>query len=101
MFGEEDFDEAGGLGRVVLRVQTGACGVEARGKDAGVVEDEEIAGGEELREFGEEMVGEGAGVAREREHARGAACGGRMLRDELGRKIVVEVGDEHEQVVSG
>src|SRR6185437_3613242 len=43
------------------------------------------------------MVGEGAGRAREREHAGCAACGRRMLRDELGRQIVVEVRDEHQE----
>ncbi len=43
LLGEEDFDAAGGVGRVVLGVEAGAGGVEARGEDAGVVEDEEIA----------------------------------------------------------
>src|SRR5581483_3048428 len=96
VLGEEDFDEAGRLRRVVLGVQAGACGVEACGKDARVVEDEEIAGGKELRKFGEVMVSEVAGGAREREHAAGAAGVGRMLRDEIFGEIVVEVGDEHE-----
>ena len=97
VFGEEDLDKAARLGRVVLCVQAGASGVEARGKDARVVEDEEIAGREELREIGEELVGEDAGGAREREHAGCAARGGRVLRDELGREVVVEFGDEHEK----
>ncbi len=96
MLGEKDFDKTCGIGGVVLRVQPSARGVEPRREDARVVEDEEVAGCEELRELGEEMVGECAGIAREREHAAGSACGRRMLRDELGRKIVVEVGDEHE-----
>jgi len=61
LFGEQDFDEAGGLGRAALGVRAGAGGEEARGQDAGVVEDEEIAGLEELREVGEEVVAECAG----------------------------------------
>ena len=46
LLGEEDFDAAGGVGGVVLGVEAGAGGVEARGEDAGVVEDEEVAGAE-------------------------------------------------------
>ena len=63
VFGEENLDKACRLRRVVLRVKAGACGVEARGKDAGVVEDEEVAGREKLWQISEEMVGEDAGAA--------------------------------------
>ena len=42
--GKEYFDVAGGSGAVVLCRETSTGGVEARGQDAGVVEDEEIAG---------------------------------------------------------
>ncbi len=96
VFGEENFNYTGRLGRVVLRVQTSSCGVEARRKDARIVEDKEVARREELRQLGKEMVGVGSRRARECEHPRCATRGGRMLRDELGWKIVVEVGDEHE-----
>ena len=95
LFGEEDFDEAGGLGRAALGVRAGAGGEEARGQDAGVVEDEEIAGLKELREVGEEVVAECAGGAVEDHHAAGAALGGRVLGDEFYRQVVMEVGDEH------
>ena len=94
--GEEDFDVAGGCGGVVLRGEAGAGGEEARGEDAGVVEDEEVAGLEELRE-----VGEVVGLRRRRsarssaEHAAGAADRGRVLRDEVFGEIEMEVGDEH------
>ena len=95
LFGEEDFDEAGWLGRAGLRARAGAGGEEARGQDAGVVENEEIAGLEELREVGEEVVAECSGGAVEDQHTAGAALGGRVLGDEFGGKIVMEVGDEH------
>jgi hypothetical protein len=43
LLGEEDFDAAGGCGRAGLGGGAGAGGEEARGQDAGVVEDEEVA----------------------------------------------------------
>jgi len=95
LFGEEDFDEAGGLGRAVLGARADAGGEEARWQDAGVVENEEIAGLEELREIGEEVVAECSGGAVEDEHTAGAALGGRVLGDEFGGQVVMEVGDEH------
>ncbi len=83
-----------------MRGQAGACGEEARRQDAGVVEDEEIAGLEVVGEVGEEVVGEGAGVvdgesAIEDQHAAGAADGGWVLGDEVFWEIEVEVGDAH------
>jgi hypothetical protein len=93
--GEEDFDAAGGDGRVGLGAEAGAGGVEARGENPGVVEDEEVAGVEELWEVGEEVVGEGAGAAVEGEHAAGATDLGRVLRDEVLGEVVVEVGNKH------
>jgi hypothetical protein len=63
LFGEEDFDEAGGLGRAGLRARAGTGGEEAGGQNARVVQDEQVAGLEELRETGEEAVGEDAGCA--------------------------------------
>ena len=96
MLGEEDFDAAGGVGRVVLGVgAAGAGGVEASGEDAGVVEDEEIAFAEMGGEVGEVLVGVGAGLAVEHEHAAGAADGGRSLGDEFFGEIEMEVGDAH------
>jgi hypothetical protein len=95
VFGEEDFDVAGGCGGVVLRGEASAGGEEAGGEDAGVVEDEEVARTEEGGEIGEVAVGEGSGAAVECHHAAGAAHRGRVLRDEVFGKRVVEVGDEH------
>jgi hypothetical protein len=56
-------------------METGASGVEARGDDAAVVEDEEIAGAENLGEIAEKVVAVFAGAAVEAEHAAGATNG--------------------------
>ena len=93
--GEENFDLACGFGRVVLRVQAGAGAEKTRGENAGVVQDEQIAGAEDAGEVGEVSVFVGAGGAIKVEHAAGAADVGRLLGDEVFGEIVVEVGDEH------
>ncbi len=92
---EQDFDVAAGRGRVVLRGEAARGGEEARGKHAGVVEDQQVAGLEQRGQVGEVVVGEGAGAAVERHHAAAAAHRGRLLRDEVFGEVVVEVGDEH------
>jgi hypothetical protein len=79
----------------VLSVEADSGGEEARGEDAGVVEDEEVARAEVAVEVGEDVVGMGAGVAVEDEHAGCAADGGRGLGDEFCGEIEVEVGDAH------
>jgi len=101
LFGEEDFNEAGGLGRAVLGARADAGGEEARGQDAGVVQNEEIAGLEELREVGEEVVAKCSGCAVEDQHTARSALGGRVLGDEFGGQVVMEVGDEHWVGVQG
>ena len=50
---------------------------------------------EQRWEIGKRAIGVGSGAAVEGHHAAGAAHGGRLLRDELFREGVVEVGDEH------
>ena len=100
LLGEEDFDLAGGGGGVGLGGEAGAGGEEARGEDAGVVEDEEVAGVEVVGEVGEEVVGEVAGLcgcdgAVEDEHPARSADDGRVLGDEFFREIEVKVGDKH------
>ena len=67
---------------------------EARGKDAGVVDDEQVAGLEELREAGEDRMLDLA-AWREPEQPRPVALGERLLSDELRRKLVVEVVEPH------
>jgi hypothetical protein len=96
LLGEEDLNTAGGVRRAGLRISAaGAGGVEARGDDAAVVEDEEVAGVEELREVAEKVIAILACVAVEDKHATGAADGRRRLRDEFFGKVEMEVGDAH------
>jgi hypothetical protein len=96
LLGEEDFDAAGGVGRASLGVLTAdACGVEARGDDPAVVENEEVAGVEELGEIAEEVVAVLTGVAVEDEHAAGAADGRGRLRDEFFGELEMEIGYAH------
>lgn len=86
---------AGGRGRVCLGAEACATGEETRGDDSAVVEDEEVAWVEEAGEVAEVPVLVGACGAVEREHAAVAALGGRVLRDEVGGKMEVEVGYAH------
>jgi len=76
-------------------VEAGAGGEEACGEDAGVVEDEEIAGVQEGWEVREEIVVEGAGCAVEDEHTASAAEVWWSLRDEVFGEVEVEVSDAH------
>lgn len=94
LLGEHDLDAAGGV-MAGLGVESGALAVEARGDDAGVVEDEEVAGVKEGGKVAEVTVGEGSGGAIEGEHARGGAVGEGFLRDEFFGEFEIEIGDEH------
>ena len=76
-------------------LETGAGGIEARGNDAAVVEDEEVAGLEDLGEVAKVVVCEGAGVAIEPKHAAFAPDVGWRLCDEVFGEIEVEVADAH------
>jgi hypothetical protein len=96
VLGEEDFDAAGGVGGVVLRLlAAGAGGVEASRDDSAVVEDQEVAGAEDLGEVAEVIVLILAGLAVEDEHAAGASDGWRGLGDEFFREVEMEVGYVH------
>jgi len=96
LLGEEDLDTAGRVRRVGLSVwPAGAGSVEARGDDAAVVEDEEVARVQEVRKVAEEVVAILTGMAVEDKHAAGAADGRRRLRDELFGEIEMEVGYAH------
>ena len=95
LLGEENFDEAGGVGRVVLGACAAAGGKETRGQYAGVVQNEEIAGLEEVGEVGEEVVAQGPGCSVEDQHAARSALGRRVLGDEFRGQVEAEVGDKH------
>src|SRR5262249_26039246 len=68
---------------------------EARGKDAAVVDDQQVAGWKQRREVVKETVLVSAGIAMEVQHARTSAHRQRFLRNEFFRKMEVEVGDPH------
>jgi hypothetical protein len=95
LLGEEDFYQSAGLGRVVLGACAAAGGKETRGQDAGVVQNEEIAGLEEVGEVGEEVVAQGPGCSVEDQHAARSALGRRVLGDEFCGQVEAEVGDKH------
>ena len=94
LLGEHDLDAAGDV-VAGLGMEAGALAVEAGGDDAGVVEDEEVAGLKEGGKVAEVAVGEGSGGAVEGEHARGGAVGEGFLRDEFRWEVEIEFGDEH------
>jgi hypothetical protein len=71
-------------------------GEEAGGDDSGVVEDEEIAGEQELGDVAEGAMLDLTGGAVNDHHAGRGAVGERFAGDEFRRKMVVEVGGEHE-----
>ena len=67
-------------------------GKEARGDDFGVVENEEVVGGEVVGEVAKEFVFDAAAVAMNDEHAGSGAVFERVGGDELGGELVVKVG---------
>lgn len=90
--GEEDFDVAA---RVLF------AGAEAGGDDAAIIEDEEVAGLEEIGEVEERaMLGEsGLPVEGKQAGAVPFICG--MLSDEFLGQRIVEVFDEHAGIMAG
>ncbi len=77
------------------RAHAGAMAEEARGKDAGIVEDKAIAGAEVGGEVAEGAIFPAAGGAVHDQHAGGGAVGERLLRDQLRRQVVIEIGEVH------
>jgi len=66
---------------------------QAGGEDAAAVDDEQVARAEQVRQVAEPPVGGGAGQAVQNEEAGRGAVGHRLLRDQPGGKLVVEVVD--------
>jgi hypothetical protein len=83
-FEEEDLDEA----------LLGVAAIEPRGPDPDVVADQEIARAQKLRQVGEPPVPELSGLAIQDEQAALPPRPG-LLRDAVGRQLVVEEGDAH------
>ena len=74
----------------------GVDSAQSNGKDARVIEHEQIAGAEKLGKVEKMLVVELAGRAIENEEAGGVAVGSGTLGDEIGGQIVIKIGSaEH------
>jgi hypothetical protein len=100
--GQENLDAAAeeiACRRIVRaeRVSAGAlaAAIEPGWKDAGVVENEQVAALQELREMAEQAVGTAAGGSLQVEHAGTIASGKGFLGNEVVGKMEVEVGNQH------
>lgn len=78
-----------------LRASAFAATVEPRRKDAGVVEDDEIAGTQQIGEIAEQAIRVLATGSLKMQHAGAVAGGERFLGDEFFGEMKVEVGDQH------
>jgi hypothetical protein len=72
-----------------------AAAQQARREDARVVDDDEVARVQESRQRADERMGERSARAVEAEQARAAANRGRLLGDQLGWEIEIEIADIH------
>ncbi len=79
------------------RLSADACAaaIEPGRKDASIVEDDEIAGVQQLGEVAEEAIGIFAAGTLQMEHAGTVAGGKGFLGDEFGGKVEVEIGNPH------
>src|SRR4029434_1191565 len=76
---------------------TGDAAAEQPGrKHARVVDDQQIAPLEDIDEMSERGVLASAGLPPQHERARLPAHGGRVLRDQPGREIEIEIADIHD-----
>ena len=82
-------------GRIALADREGADAlafpVEAGAENPGVVQDQAIAGREEVREFAESAVLPSLLLTVEHEHARCGAILQRLLGNQLLRQVIIEV----------
>jgi len=93
---EKDFDAARGVRRAGLRLlATGAGCVEPGGKNAAVVEDQQIAGVQDLGKIAKKIVVVAARGAVENQHPAAAANGRWRLGDQLFGEVEMEVGYSH------
>jgi hypothetical protein len=96
--GQQNFDAAAGDGMVrpdSVRAGAFAAAIEPGGKDAGVVEDHEIAGSQQLREVAELAIRILPAAPLQMQHAGTVAGGEGLLRNQVVGKIEVEVGNQH------
>lgn len=82
---------------IVRTEDLGACplaaAIKARRNDARVVEDEEIASPQQVREIPELAVRKDAVAGLDVQHPRLVAGGQRLLCNQLLRKVIVEIGN--------
>ena len=79
-----------------------ATAIEAGGKDASVVEDDQIAGPQQVGKVAEQAVGLLAAGSLQMQHAGSVAGGERFLGNEFVGKMEVEVGNQHGcQIIGG
>jgi hypothetical protein len=103
--GEQDFDSSpqkiSGRGIAIahgLRPRSSAPPVQPCGKDAGVVENDQIRGAKQFGKIVELPIVHAAalpGCTVQMQQARGRAVLKRHLRDQLFGKVVMEIGDQH------
>src|SRR3954465_3678214 len=73
-----------------------AAAKQARRKHARVVDDEKVSAPEQLRERGDRGIVDRARRSMEDEKARATALPRRLLRDQFGWKLEVEIADVHQ-----
>ena len=76
-----------------LSAGSGAASIQPGGKDAGVVEDQQVVGPQHFREFAELAVGETSGGPRDMHHAGGIPVSEGLLSDQFVGKVEVEIGN--------
>ncbi len=77
-----------------MRSGSFAAAIESSRKDAGIVEDQQVAGMQEIGKFAEQAVSMTTGSVQV-EHARSVASGEGLLGNEVFGKMKVEVGNQH------
>jgi len=73
--------------------------VQTCGQNAGVVNDQEVVGAENVRKFPKGAILNASGYAVKPQHACSGAIGQRLFRDQFLRKVVVKIGDQHASIM--
>ena len=100
--GQQNFDASveNTSGRGIVRTERAsadafAAAIEPGCKDAGVIEDQQISGLQEIWKIAEQAIGIVAAGALQVQHAGAVASGERGLGDEFAGQMEVEVGNQH------
>ena len=96
LLGKKNLDAACGVGRAGLRIETAsASGVETCRNNAAVVENEQVARVEQVRQIAEKIVTIFSGLTIEDEHTARPTYRRRRLSDKLFGKIEMKVSYTH------